>query len=84
MQAGNRKRIGIACQGGGSHTSFTAGALKELLVRGHGRYDFVAFSGTSGGGICALLAQRTRTGKRVLQLQHGLNIYAYASTANSL
>lgn len=50
------KRVAVACQGGGSHTSFTAGALKKLLEQGQGRYDFVAFSGTSGGGICALLA----------------------------
>ncbi len=51
-----KKRIAIACQGGGSHTAFTAGALKTLLTRGQARYDFVAFSGTSGGAICALLA----------------------------
>lgn len=56
MQSGERKRIAIACQGGGSHTSFTAGALKGLLARGHEKYDFVAFSGTSGGAVCALLA----------------------------
>jgi NTE family protein len=56
METGTRKRIAIACQGGGSHTSFTAGALKELLRRGHDRYDLVAFSGTSGGAVCALLA----------------------------
>lgn len=51
-----KKRIAIFCQGGGSHTAFTAGALKKLLTRGQARYDFVAFSGTSGGAICALLA----------------------------
>lgn len=47
------KRIAIACQGGGSHTAFTAGALRRLL-----RDDFpiAALSGTSGGAICALLA----------------------------
>ena len=26
-----RKRIAIACQGGGSHTAFTAGVLKKIL-----------------------------------------------------
>jgi len=51
-----KKRIAVACHGGGSHTAFTAGALKKLLTRGQARYDFVAFSGTSGGAICALLA----------------------------
>jgi NTE family protein len=25
------KRVAIACQGGGSHTAFTAGVLKTLL-----------------------------------------------------
>ncbi len=49
-----KKRIAIACQGGGSHTAFTAGALKRLLREE--RHEFVAVSGTSGGAICALLA----------------------------
>lgn len=53
---GNRQRIAVACQGGGSHTAFTAGALRRLLTREQGEYEFVAFSGTSGGAICALLA----------------------------
>jgi NTE family protein len=50
-----KPKIAIACQGGGSHTAFTAGALKRLLSRG-GEYDFVGFSGASGGAICALLS----------------------------
>ena len=54
MDYGGRKRVAIACQGGGSHTAFTAGALKRLLQ--DDRYEFVALSGTSGGAICALLA----------------------------
>jgi hypothetical protein len=49
-----KKPIAIACQGGGSHTAFTAGALKRLLR--DERYEVVALSGTSGGAICALLA----------------------------
>ncbi|RUR72873.1 patatin-like phospholipase family protein [Chlorogloeopsis fritschii PCC 9212] len=49
-----RKKIAIACQGGGSHTAFTAGVLKRLLERGiHERYNVVGLSGTSGGAICA-------------------------------
>jgi predicted acylesterase/phospholipase RssA len=51
---GEKKRVAIACQGGGSHTAFTAGALKRLLR--DDRYEVVALSGTSGGAICALLA----------------------------
>ncbi|MDP8972350.1 MAG: patatin-like phospholipase family protein [Actinomycetota bacterium] len=50
--------VAIACQGGGSHTAFTAGVLKKLLKeKGEGRqhYELVALSGTSGGAICALL-----------------------------
>jgi NTE family protein len=53
------RRIAIACQGGGSHTAFTAGALKKLLedkdAEGH-EFEIVALSGTSGGSTCALLA----------------------------
>jgi NTE family protein len=54
---GERKRVAIACQGGGSHTAFTAGVLKRLLraeeLKG---YEVVGLSGTSGGAVCALLA----------------------------
>ena len=49
--------MAIACQGGGSHTAFTAGVLKKLLrteeMKG---YEVVGLSGTSGGAVCALLA----------------------------
>ncbi len=51
------RRVAIACQGGGSHTAFTAGALKPLLREaGRGDYQLCAFSGTSGGALCAALA----------------------------
>jgi NTE family protein len=55
---GGKRRIAIACQGGGSHTAFTAGALRKILreVRDEGRYEIVALSGTSGGAVCAFLA----------------------------
>ena len=56
MDDGRRRRIAVACQGGGSHTAFTAGALRKLLTREQEEYEFVALSGTSGGAICALLA----------------------------
>jgi NTE family protein len=46
--------IVLACQGGGSHTAFTAGVLEELLA--HDDRDIRALSGTSGGAICAFLA----------------------------
>ena len=58
--AGSQRSIALACQGGGSHTAFTAGVLIRLLqeretLDTHG-YRIGALSGTSGGAICALLA----------------------------
>jgi NTE family protein len=52
-----RPRVAIACQGGGSHTAFTAGVLQRLLQPEQlGEYDVVGLSGTSGGAVCATLA----------------------------
>jgi NTE family protein len=49
--------VAIACQGGGSHTAFTAGVLRGVLRDEVLRTRrIVALSGTSGGAICALLA----------------------------
>lgn len=53
----DRKRIAIACQGGGSQCAFVAGALNALFARGvDERFKIVALSGTSGGGLTAALA----------------------------
>jgi NTE family protein len=52
------RRIAIGCQGGGSHTAFTTGALAEIIgdqLR-YGDFEIAALSGTSGGAIGALLA----------------------------
>jgi NTE family protein len=49
-----KTRVAIGCQGGGSHTAFTAGVLRRLLREED--VDVRALSGTSGGAICALLA----------------------------
>lgn len=50
-------RVAIACQGGGSHTAFTAGVLGRLLDTDvTDKYEIVGLSGTSGGAICALLS----------------------------
>ena len=46
-------KVAIACQGGGSHTAFTAGVLKRLVR--DDRNEIVALSGTSGGAVCAFL-----------------------------
>ena len=51
-----RKRVAIACQGGGSHTAFTAGVLQGLLADMPEDAEVVALTGTSGGAICATLA----------------------------
>jgi predicted acylesterase/phospholipase RssA len=50
------KQVAIACQGGGSHAIFNAGVLKVLVKeQTDQRYRIMGLSGTSGGGICALL-----------------------------
>jgi len=55
--AARKRRVAIACQGGGSQTAFTAGVLRGLFDAGvHEEFDIVALSGTSGGAICATLA----------------------------
>jgi NTE family protein len=51
-----RTRVAIACQGGGSHTAFTAGVLDRLCGDVLDTHEVVGFSGTSGGAVCALLA----------------------------
>jgi NTE family protein len=51
-----RRRVAIACQGGGSHTAFTAGVLEGVLARLPADVEIAALSGTSGGAICAALA----------------------------
>lgn len=58
MAKKNTLRIAIACQGGGSHTAFTAGAMKTILreIKNRPDLEIVALSGASGGAICALLA----------------------------
>lgn len=49
-------RVAIACQGGGSHTAFTAGVLRALLTQANWKkqYRLVGISGTSGGAFNAL------------------------------
>lgn len=56
-----KTKIAIACQGGGSQTAFTAGALKALIESHSGdesqrSFEVVGISGTSGGAVCAVLA----------------------------
>ena len=56
MTEETRSRVAVACQGGGSHTAFTAGVLDRLLSEPDPAYRIVALTGTSGGAICAFLA----------------------------
>jgi hypothetical protein len=52
-----KKKIAIACQGGGSQTAFTAGVLAAFFGQGlHLEKQIVSLSGTSGGAVCASLA----------------------------
>jgi NTE family protein len=53
----SKKRVAIACQGGGSQCAFVAGALGGLFAQGvQDRYKVVGLSGTSGGAFTAALA----------------------------
>jgi NTE family protein len=56
MTDGESTKVAIACQGGGSHTAFTAGVLKGLLREWDEGYELVGISGTSGGAFNALAA----------------------------
>jgi NTE family protein len=56
MSEGDPTRVAIACQGGGSHTAFTAGVLKRLLREWDADRELVGISGTSGGAFNALAA----------------------------
>lgn len=49
--------VAIACQGGGSHTAFTAGVLAGLFdAPDLAARTITGISGTSGGAVCATLA----------------------------
>ena len=51
-----KTKIAIACQGGGSHAAFTAGALQTLMEHNiQNEFEIMSLSGTSGGALCAAL-----------------------------
>jgi NTE family protein len=51
-----KTKIAIACQGGGSHAAFTAGALQTLMENNvQNEFEIMSLSGTSGGALCAAL-----------------------------
>lgn len=58
-----KKKIAIACQGGGTHAAFSWGVLTEILrtkkawdagADDQRSFDIAAVSGTSAGALCAL------------------------------
>jgi NTE family protein len=49
-------KVAIACQGGGSHTAFTAGVLQHVLENWDDDDELVGLSGTSGGALNAVAA----------------------------
>jgi len=52
-----KKKIAIACQGGGSQTAFTSGVLQQLFSNDiQSSHEIVALTGTSGGALNAALA----------------------------
>lgn len=58
--------IAICCQGGGSHTAFTGGALSLLLPAARERAELVTLTGTSGGAVCAAIASSADDPAKVL------------------
>ena len=84
MPQDNRPRVAIACQGGGSHTAFTAGVLGRLFADDVlSRYRVVGLSGTSGGAICAMLAWSELIGAEPNRAGEVLRRFWAANSASS-
>ena len=84
MPLDNRPRVAIACQGGGSHTAFTAGVLSRLFADDVlSRYRVVGLSGTSGGAICAMLAWSELIGAEPNRAGEVLRRFWVANSASS-
>ena len=88
----DRKRIAIACQGGGSQCAFVAGVLKAFFSRHiDERFQIVGLSGTSGGAVTAALAwtglllrargDQTPIEDRIVALWRDLSAQTYRETA---
>jgi NTE family protein len=58
VSPGMSRNVAVACQGGGSHTAFTAGVLAEVVpsIARAPDCSLVALSGTSGGAMSAVTA----------------------------
>ena len=57
MVNSERKKVAVACQGGGMHAAFEVGVLHEILkdIEERDQFDLVGLSGTSAGALCALM-----------------------------
>jgi NTE family protein len=53
----SKKKVAVACQGGGTHAAFEVGVLSEILkdLEARQRFDLVGLSGTSAGALCAMM-----------------------------
>lgn len=79
-----KRRVAIACQGGGSHTAFTAGVLSRLLQPDVlAENEIVGLSGTSGGAICATLAWSTLLSGRPQDAEELLSRFWMANSART-
>lgn len=56
-QEAARKKVAIACRGGGIHAAFAVGVLGEILkdLEEQRRFQLIGISGTSAGALCALM-----------------------------
>lgn len=75
--ADGETQVAIGCQGGGSHTAFTAGVLRTLLSEADWgeEFDLVGISGTSGGAFNALAVWYglvTEDEERAIELLEGI------------
>ena len=52
----DKKKVAVACQGGGMHVAFAVGVLTEILADvKDDKFDLMGISGTSAGALCALM-----------------------------
>ncbi len=77
------KRIAIACQGGGSHTAFTAGVLSHWTSHWPEKLELVALSGTSGGALCAALTWSAAVEGKLTQAEERLKAFWEDNSARS-
>src|SRR5437763_3196161 len=51
-----KKKVAVACQGGGMHAAFEVGVLTEILKDvAAQKFELVGLSGSSAGALCALM-----------------------------